>query len=814
MKRIWGSAVLVIVFGIFIISIKDILLNVEENGCTMTWMYEYPKYIPVPMGVEIKNKFPKYNLFVYGEGAYAQHLFGMRDNIQLDGVPALFVHGNSGRYKQVRSPGSVSLSKSERKAYHFNYFSVDYEEEFSALFGEYLHKQTLFLSHVIDRVFECYQRTANKPTSLILIGHSMGGMVIRGLFTLPHFDHNQINTVITLATPHLEPPINLDPRINEFYDKVNRYWIEHQNKVENLTFLSLGGGFRDYLVRSDLCLYKRSSPNHFTTLTTSLPRIWLSNDHQCIVWCNQLVRALTRTFFNMIDPKSKQITNNHKKRTKILLQTLFYEKQKHLRITLDFNECSPIDYINNKITLIRKRDCVKVNISESGQIVDVWYHSNKIDSSLIRCDPNQKCKTLNFATQLPDDSQFISIKTEAKNQYYLNPQYGDLHFSIGKILDIVNRIQLPLLNGLDTDVSLPTSSFYHEINLHGYSATWQCFKVEILGAKKKIIDSPIIKIENPESSEINVKSFSNNELHKLDLKFFTVPTDGTLKMYIWSRKEFATVRIKLTIDWESSLGQLTRFQTRSIARYTLVLYTFQKCSQKSSVQSFAVLFAFAKTGLFILEHHLDGIGVLHYFYQIVFPEMYSFVVSMSTVFLLDIIGQILWKVVRGMTFRYISITNSRALKLIWCLIIVLISSTIYYSFGSVFVLIPCFIAHLITECVQQSNKRSDLLAFLPTTLAISIVPYIVTVKDVLLGFPIQSIRLGNIDPIALGYVLYMISFSTGFQFTLAPPKMVTYVLPFIFAPFMCKELVNFYNVGYLALICMAIKRCSFHSEEK
>ena len=71
--------------------------------CDMTWMYEYPKYIPVPMKDEIKNEFPKYNLFVYGEGAYAQRLFGMRDNIQLDGVPALFVHGNSGRYKQVIS---------------------------------------------------------------------------------------------------------------------------------------------------------------------------------------------------------------------------------------------------------------------------------------------------------------------------------------------------------------------------------------------------------------------------------------------------------------------------------------------------------------------------------------------------------------------------------------------------------------------------------------------------------------------------------------------------------------------------------------
>ena len=50
---------------------------------------------------EIQSKFPRYNLFIYGEGSYAQSLIDMGEDLQLDGVPVVFVHGNAGRYKQV-----------------------------------------------------------------------------------------------------------------------------------------------------------------------------------------------------------------------------------------------------------------------------------------------------------------------------------------------------------------------------------------------------------------------------------------------------------------------------------------------------------------------------------------------------------------------------------------------------------------------------------------------------------------------------------------------------------------------------------------
>jgi hypothetical protein len=49
--------------------------------------------------------FPKYGLYVYGEGKMAGYL----EKGKFSGIPVLFIPGNSGSHKQVRSLASVAL---------------------------------------------------------------------------------------------------------------------------------------------------------------------------------------------------------------------------------------------------------------------------------------------------------------------------------------------------------------------------------------------------------------------------------------------------------------------------------------------------------------------------------------------------------------------------------------------------------------------------------------------------------------------------------------------------------------------------------
>jgi len=55
------------------------------------------------------------------------------------------------------------------------------------------------------------QHLKSPPQSVVLVGHSMGGVVARALFTLPRFNTNLVNLIITQASPHLAPVLALDP---------------------------------------------------------------------------------------------------------------------------------------------------------------------------------------------------------------------------------------------------------------------------------------------------------------------------------------------------------------------------------------------------------------------------------------------------------------------------------------------------------------------------------------------------------------------------------------------------------------------------
>lgn len=75
----------------------------------------------------------------------------------------------------VRSLASVALRKalSDRPGFHFDYFTVDLNEELNGINGALLVDQTLFVNYSIARILELYKNSSRPPKSVILIGHSM-----------------------------------------------------------------------------------------------------------------------------------------------------------------------------------------------------------------------------------------------------------------------------------------------------------------------------------------------------------------------------------------------------------------------------------------------------------------------------------------------------------------------------------------------------------------------------------------------------------------------------------------------------------------
>ena len=80
-----------------------------------------------------------------------------------------------------------------------------------------------------------------------------GGFVARALFTLPAFDPNSVNLIVTQATPHQVAVITLDVSMATIYARVSAFWQDHGNStLRHVTVFSTGGGWRDLLVRTDI----------------------------------------------------------------------------------------------------------------------------------------------------------------------------------------------------------------------------------------------------------------------------------------------------------------------------------------------------------------------------------------------------------------------------------------------------------------------------------------------------------------------------------------------------------------------------------
>ncbi|OQV21474.1 GPI inositol-deacylase [Hypsibius exemplaris] len=289
--------------GLFALGLWDVLANFEPNLCQMTYMFEYPNYVPIEMDESVVKRFPQYGLYVYGEGArtaaYERKVYS--------GIPVLFIPGNAGSYRQGRSIGSVLLRMSEKRqnSVKFDVFTIDFNEELAALYGGFLSSQTDFVLKCLLHIPSLYGRPHQK---VILIGHSVGGLIARGLFLKPGFDTSTVNTIFTLSTPH-QPILLVDAEMEEFYADIDDYWSRSANStLKDVVMVSFAGGHRDVLVRSDrsdLSGLFAGNERFLSMTTTSIPAVWASTDHLCIVWCKQLTLAVAKAIFEMLDGKTK-----------------------------------------------------------------------------------------------------------------------------------------------------------------------------------------------------------------------------------------------------------------------------------------------------------------------------------------------------------------------------------------------------------------------------------------------------------------------------------------------------------------------------
>jgi glycosylphosphatidylinositol deacylase len=218
---------------------------------------------------------------------------------------------------------------------NLDFFTVDFNEDITAFHGQTVLDQAEYLNEAVAYILSLYHDSRKStmdsdlpdPSSVIIFGHSMGGIVARTMLIMPNYRSKSINTIITMSAPHSRPPVSFDRQIVKTYDDINNYWSRsfsekwaNNNPLWHTTLVSIAGGGLDNVVPSDYASISSLVPDThgFTVYTSTIPDVWLGADHLAILWCDQLMKVVARAMLDIIDVKRAEQTAPRQERMRIL----------------------------------------------------------------------------------------------------------------------------------------------------------------------------------------------------------------------------------------------------------------------------------------------------------------------------------------------------------------------------------------------------------------------------------------------------------------------------------------------------------------
>lgn len=182
-----------------------------------------------------------------------------------DARKVVFVPGNGGNFAQARSLGrELALASSSIELY-----ALDLRGELSALNGRLLLRQVGFV--------EACVRSLNV---VAIVGHSIGG--VASAVAAPAG-----TKVVALGAPIGHHPLAVDPTLDLLSRKASRREV-----------LSISGGSRDWQVADWMAWVEDMH-------TSTMDVVGMSADHQCILWCNQLIRVIAKALYVLTSARER-----------------------------------------------------------------------------------------------------------------------------------------------------------------------------------------------------------------------------------------------------------------------------------------------------------------------------------------------------------------------------------------------------------------------------------------------------------------------------------------------------------------------------
>ena len=434
--------------GIIIFAITQAFLSrqLDPKGCDIPWTR--PTYIEFKdFDTEHTRFATKYHLYMLRDGSYDE-------DARVKGVPILFIPGNAGSFKQGRILAFEALEQfhngiqQDPQALNegitsMDLFAVDFNEDLSAFHGQTVLDQAEYLNDAVSYILSLYhdprrsQRESGlpDPSSVILIGHSMGGVIARAMLTMPNYQSNSINTILTLSAPHARPPVSFDADMVHTYRKINDYWRQaysqkwaNDNPLWHVTLVSIAGGGLDTVIASDFASTESLVPSThgFTVFTSGITDVWTGADHLQMAWCVQLMKPIVRSMFKVLDVHRPGQTKPRAERMRIFKRSLLTGMEDVVEKTLAQREAS---------TLLTLEDDSNTVVAAGQRLVIREFGQEKVPKAHILPIPQQNSarrKRFTFLSDQPLDEPGTSGNLEVLfcSVYPLQPGQSAALFSM------------------------------------------------------------------------------------------------------------------------------------------------------------------------------------------------------------------------------------------------------------------------------------------------------------------------------------------------------------------------------------------------
>ncbi|KAI8903193.1 hypothetical protein EDD86DRAFT_250600 [Gorgonomyces haynaldii] len=407
-------------------------LGIDPKRCDGN--YIQPWYLPQPFVSSNPRLQQRYSLFLSRDKL---------STLKLNGLPVLFIPGNAGNYKQVRSFGAVAqrVKLWEKTVPNMDIFTIDTKYELSAFDPQFLMDQAFYCNEAIEYILGLYNNTGHTPEAVYVVGHSMGGIVARYMLQLSNYKNNILN-IVTLATPHREPPFYLRRDMFEFYNSL-------RNTLNQTTLVSVAGGTRDTLIDSGLSHTDTIfGPKHaFTVYTTGMPGVWSSCDHEGMVWCDQLLTTISRSIYRNFALQNQSLEH------RMDIQRRLFQNEKYHPLARRTHKIS-----TQLILIYLKSNVIQIPKISTSQDEDRYHY-------LEVYEPDRQDLHLRILTDIhPSRLRVHACFEKAADAYELNCMYVDDYFTTKPIPEESWQIHFRPLESTTADDRPEWHALHFEVN--------------------------------------------------------------------------------------------------------------------------------------------------------------------------------------------------------------------------------------------------------------------------------------------------------------------------------------------------------------